>query len=125
MKNVLFLFCFVLALDSLVQAQVQLYGTLAGSAFTLHYNGNMNRCEKGQSITFISNGTVPAGPITISINGLPAQTIHNTSVSGASADLAAGDIKNGQEVTIVYDGTNFQMVSVSGNVTAGGGIGGS
>lgn len=120
LRNQCLFFCFALLPFTRVFGQVQLYGALAGSAFTLHYNGNMNRCEKGQSITFLSNGTIPAGGVTISINGLTAQAIHNS----AGANLAAGDIQSGQEVTIVYDGAEFQMTSVSGNVIAGSGIGG-
>lgn len=48
---------------------------------------------------------------TLNINGLGAKTIKNS----AGANLAANDILSGQIVVVEYDGTNFQMLSVTGN----------
>lgn len=51
---------------------------------------------------------------TLNVNGLGAKTIKNA----AAADLVANDILAGQVVILEYDGTNFQMLSPSGNLTA-------
>jgi hypothetical protein len=102
-------------------AQVQLTSTPVGNNFALQYPGNTTAYSKGQSITFKADHTITAGPITINVNSLGAVTILNT----AGNNLAAADILSGQEVTLVYDGTNFQMVSTSGNVGAGSGVFGS
>lgn len=47
------------------------------------------------------------GAATINVDGLGAKTIkkHN------DQDLASGDIESGQKVLLVYDGTNFQLLS--------------
>ncbi len=48
---------------------------------------------------------------TLAVNGLAAKTIKN-SVGG---NLAANDILAGQIIEVEYDGTNFQMLNISGN----------
>ncbi len=122
-QKVLPLVFLCLGLTGSLKAQVQLTATLSGgngtNAFVLNYPGNMNRYETGQVITFVSKstaGTIGSGtPTTININGLGVVNIFNS----AMGNLAAGDIKAGQEVTIIFDGTEFQMTSVSGNTVAG------
>lgn len=51
---------------------------------------------------------------TLNVNALGAKTIKNTK----AGDLVANDILLGQIVVVEYDGTNFQMVSTSGNLQA-------
>ncbi len=46
------------------------------------------------------------GASTLVVNGLAAKTIKKN----VSSDLAAGDILANQIITVIYDGTNFQMV---------------
>ncbi|HRS54719.1 MAG TPA: hypothetical protein P5250_08450 [Bacteroidales bacterium] len=53
------------------------------------------------------------GAVTVNVNGLgniPVKKNYNN-------DLAAGDIKTNQLVSIMYDGNNFQMLSQLGNTT--------
>lgn len=52
-------------------------------------------------------GTVNTGAATLNVNGLGAKTI----VRNGNVTLSDGDIKSGQVVTVIYDGTNFQMQS--------------
>lgn len=66
----------------------------------------------GMVINFKPNADNAASP-TLNVNGLGAKAI----VKNGSTPLAATDLKNGQVVSLVYDGTNFQMVAAS----AGGG----
>ena len=63
----------------------------------------------GMIISFKAN-TINTGAATLNVNGLGAKTI----VKEKDTTLANGDIKAGQWVSVVYDGTNFQMVSPVG-----------
>ena len=51
--------------------------------------------------------TANTGACTLDVNGLGAKTIKKN----ASSDLATGDILANQIVKVIYDGTNFQMMS--------------
>ncbi|MBZ5726823.1 MAG: hypothetical protein LAP87_17730 [Acidobacteriia bacterium] len=56
---------------------------------------------------------------TINFNSLGAKAIKK--VQGAiTTDLTANDLRAGQWVTLVYDGTNMQMLSQLGNAAGGG-----
>lgn len=66
----------------------------------------------GMVMNFKPNADNAASP-TLNVNGLGAKAI----VKNGSTPLAAADLKNGQVVSLVYDGTNFQLVAAS----AGGG----
>ena len=57
---------------------------------------------------------------TINFNSLGAITIKKAS-GGITTDLIANDMRAGQWVDLVYDGTNMQMQSTSGNGLAGSG----
>ena len=60
----------------------------------------------GQVFTFVAAGA-NTGATTININGIGAKSITK---NGTTA-LSAGDIATGQAITIVYDGTQFQVAS--------------
>lgn len=47
------------------------------------------------------------GSATLNVNGLGAKTIKKI----VTTDLDAGDIKNGQVVSVIYDGSNFQLLN--------------
>ena len=55
------------------------------------------------------------GSSTININSLGAKTLKKS----VSTNLAAADISSGQSFLIVYDGTNFQVIGLSGSGGAG------
>lgn len=67
----------------------------------------------GQQVWFKAN-TVNTGAATINLNALGAKTIKKVA-GGITTDLATNDIRAGQYVQLQYDGTNFQMLSASGN----------
>ena len=72
----------------------------------------------GQKITFKS-GAASTTSSTLNINGLGVKTIKKKN----DQNIAAGDIESGSIVTVVYDGTNFQMTSqlaTDGGLTIGG-----
>lgn len=66
----------------------------------------------GQQFTFIAAtaNSANSGVSTLAVNGLAQKTIKNS----AGGSLVVNDIIVGQVITVVYDGTNFQMLNVSG-----------
>lgn len=68
--------------------------------------------------------TANTGAASVNLNGLGAKTIKKA-VGGVTTDLEDNDIRAGQWVDVVYDGTNMQMQSLLGNVSPGGAPGGS
>jgi hypothetical protein len=62
---------------------------------------------QGESFSFIAGGT-NTGAATLNVNGLGAK---NITKRGATA-LAGNEILSGEAVTVQYDGTEFQLVSV-------------
>lgn len=60
----------------------------------------------GLMVTFKAN-TANTGAATLNVNGLGAKTIKRD----YNVDLNDGDIKAGQIVEVIYDGTNFQLLS--------------
>jgi hypothetical protein len=75
----------------------------------------------GQHFTFKAN-TANTGAATLNVNSLGAKTIKKVA-GGVTTDLSDNDIRSGQLVDVVYDGTNFQMQSTLGNAASGSGIG--
>lgn len=122
--------------EEATQAEVDA-GTAAGSAARLFQNPSTIRAKKyhdyaadaggtdayaitlspvitaysaGQVFTFKAN-TANTGAATLNVNALGAITIKKN----YNSDLADGDIKANQIVTVVYDGTNMQLVSPVAN----------
>lgn len=80
----------------------------------------MNAYVTGQVFSFVSAGA-NTGAVTININAIGAKSIKK---SGTLA-LAADDIPAGAAIQILYDGTNFQLISAassSGGAVASGAI---
>ena len=73
----------------------------------------------GATYIFKAN-TANTGAATINFNSLGAKTIKKVA-GGITTDLADNDIRSGQFVELVYDGTNMQMQSTLGNAASGGG----
>lgn len=62
--------------------------------------------------------TLNTGASTLALNGLSSKTIKK--LAGAiTTDLADNDIRAGQIVHVIYDGTNMQMLSQTGNIPGG------
>jgi hypothetical protein len=112
MKKVLFILFIVISIST--NAQVQLVSGGSANAYTLTFPGVLSYTN-GVSITFKAS-FANTGTATININSLGAKTI----MKQVSNNLASGDILSGQVVNLVYDGTNFQMISASGAVAGSG-----
>jgi hypothetical protein len=99
-----------------VQSNALSYAAAAGAVntFTVTLAPALTAYSVGQAVTFKANLANTASA-SVNVNGLGAKTIKKN----GDADLAANDIKINQFVTVVYDGTNFQMVSQLGNASGG------
>jgi hypothetical protein len=76
---------------------------------------NLAAYATGQMFYFIAAGD-NTGAVTLNIDSLGAKAV----TRDGSVALAAGDLKSGEVVVVVYDGTRFQVVSQinsAGNVT--------
>lgn len=81
------------------------YAVATGSsnAYAITLTPAVTSYVAGQAFTFQANFT-NTGAATLNVNSLGAKTIKRE----GSTDLRASDIANGQIVTVIYDGTNFQ-----------------
>ena len=70
----------------------------------------------GNRFWFKAN-TANTGAATVNFCSVGAKTIKKA-VGGVTTDLADNDIRAGQIVEVIYDGTNMQMLSVLGNAAA-------
>ncbi len=80
--------------------------TGSGNAFNLSLSPPITSYQKGMVFNFISNQSI-TGASTLNINNLGTVSIKKN----FNHDLDGCEIQNGQAVTVVYDGTNFQMTS--------------
>lgn len=80
-------------------------------------SANFAAYAAGQMFSFTAANTI-TGAVTLDINGLGAKQVTKT----GNVALIANDILAGQVVTVVYDGTRFQVVNRS-NLAAPGPIG--
>lgn len=67
-----------------------------------------------RQIFWFTANTANTGAATVNFNALGAKTIKKLA-GGITTDLADNDIRAGQSVEVMYDGTNMQMLSQLGN----------
>lgn len=82
----------------------------ASDAYVISLDPTIYSYVTGQIVTFKAN-TANTGAATINVDGLGAVDIKKN----YNEDLATGDILADQIVMLIYDGTNFQMLSQLGN----------
>jgi len=86
---------------------VKLIGSVSGTnTITGSLTPALTAYAAGQMFYFVAAGD-NTGAVTLNINSLGAK---NVTKDGATA-LSAAEIKSGQTVVVVYDGTRFQMVN--------------
>ena len=93
----------------------------ANDTYTATLSPAITAYVTGAHYRFKAN-TANTGAATINLNALGAKTIVKAA-GGITTALADNDIRAGQWVDLVYDGTNMQMQSTLGNAAAGGGSG--
>ena len=86
---------------------VKLIGSVSGTdTITGSLTPALTAYAAGQMFYFVAAGD-NTGAVTLNINSLGAK---NVTKNGTTA-LAAGEIKSGQTVAVIYDGTRFQIVN--------------
>jgi len=88
--------------------------TGAADAYVIALDPALSGYITGMPIFFKAANT-NTGASTLDINGLGTKSIKKST----DVALAAGDIKAGQIVLVVYDGTNFQMIGSAGTGKVG------
>jgi len=95
-------------------AQVQISATGPANSFIINYPGNLGgSIPSGMALTFFSNQSV-TGATSITINGIGP----NPLLKNLNQPLGTNDILPGQAVSAIYDGINWQMLSISANSSA-------
>lgn len=94
--------------DNLTTVQTYDYAASSGGtdAYAITVTPAPTAYTTGQVFTFKAD-VANTGAATLNVNSLGAKTIKKN----VSSDLATGDILANQIVTVIYDGTNFQMQS--------------
>lgn len=88
--------------------------TGVADAYAIALTPTITAYAEGQEFTFKA-ANANTGASTLAVDGLATLSIKKN----GNVDLAADDIKDGQEVTVVYDGTDLQMTSHLGNEAGG------
>ena len=98
-----------------------LYAADAGAndTYTATLSPAITAYATGAHYAFSAN-TANTGAATINFNALGAKTIVKVA-GGITTTLADNDIRAGQYVDLIYDGTNMQMQSLLGNAPSGSG----
>lgn len=101
--------------------EASLFAADAGStdAYVITLTPAITAYVTGAHYWFKAN-TANTGAATININSVGAKTIVKAA-GGITTALSDNDIRAGQWVDLVYDGTNMQMQSLLGNAPAGAG----
>lgn len=98
----------------------RLCGTLTSSggptAYALTPAVALGSYATGERFAFKINAT-NTGASTLNISGLGAKNIYKQTISGPAA-IVAGDLVTGQMVEVMYDGTQFQIISGIGAAAA-------
>lgn len=95
------------------QKGVEIGGSTTGSANAYVFTPSPAIAAYAAGMTFrLKANFANSGAATLNVSGLGAVAIKK--LDGATA-LVSGDIASGQEFVVIYDGTNFQMVSPVGN----------
>ncbi|MBY0425453.1 MAG: hypothetical protein K2Q22_07450, partial [Cytophagales bacterium] len=112
MKKYILLYYLVFLLTIHSFSQVALTSTGANNVFNIQYPANITSLSSGLMVTFFSNQTITNTGTSIVLNGLGPNNLYKN----VNVPLTSGDIKAGQSVTMIFDGTNWQLLSTSANV---------
>jgi hypothetical protein len=108
------------ALTTIINPGASAYCADAGStgAYACALSPPITAYTTGSHYFFRAN-TANTGVATLALNGIASPVTIKKQIGGATTDLDANDIRAGQIVEVVYDGTNFQMLSMLANVPGG------
>jgi hypothetical protein len=88
--------------------------TNSGNSYSTALSPAAGGYEAGLIVHFRSPAD-NSGPSTLNVNSLGPKNIYKN----FNQPLAAGDIRDGQMVSVIYDGSGFQMISPTGNSGSG------
>jgi hypothetical protein len=108
------------ALSTIINPGASAYCADAGStdAYACALTPSITAYTTGAHYFFKAN-TANTGAATLALNGIASPVTIKKPVGGVTTDLVDNDIRAGQIVEVVHDGTNFQMVSQLGNAPGG------
>jgi hypothetical protein len=108
------------ALSTIINPGASAYCADAGSsdAYACSLTPPITAYTTGSHYFFRAN-TANTGAATLALNGIASPVTIKKPVGGVTTDLVDNDIRAGQIVEVVHDGTNFQMVSQLGNAPGG------
>lgn len=108
-------FAFILFYSIVGYSQVLITSTGTLNNFIVNYPANISVLQSGMEITFFSNQTITNSPsLNVNLTGL------RPIFKNVNQSLSNGEIKAGQAVTVVFDGTNWQLMSTVSPSTATG-----
>jgi hypothetical protein len=81
----------------------------ADNAYTITPSPAITSYAVGQSWLIRPDRTNTASP-TLNVNGIGASTLYKIGITGLAQTLAAGEIQQGREFMVAYDGVYFNMV---------------
>jgi len=96
-----------------------IFATASGTnAINLNLTPAITSYTAGMVVNFraVASNT---GNVTINVNGLGAKNIFKN----IGTALAPNDILNGQMISVIYDGSNFQLLTINTNTQTGTGNG--
>lgn len=104
-----------------LQLSTEVYGasSTGNDTYTITMTPTVTSLTTGNHFFFKAD-VANTGACTLKLDSLPSVTIKKN----GTADLGDGDIKAGQIVHVIYDGTNFQLLGFDGNVYSDGDTGG-
>jgi hypothetical protein len=108
------------ATDSVNMSQLQagaanhLTGVAGADTITASATPAITAYAAGNKFTFVAAGA-NTGAVTLNINGLGAKAVTKSGVGA----LSAGDIAASSVVSVIYDGTQFQLVAASASSIQG------
>jgi hypothetical protein len=85
-------------------------GVYAAGVYAVTLDPALGAYAAGVMVRFRAD-SANTGAVDVNVNGLGVKNVFKY----GAVELEAGDIRSGQEVTLSYDGTNFQIVSPLGN----------
>jgi len=84
--------------------------TVAGTVDAITVTGDIQTLQTGQFLRFVAAGDNATTTPTLNWNSLGAKNIKKI-VSGSATNLVAGDIRSGEYVDLIYDGTQFILLN--------------
>jgi hypothetical protein len=94
------------------------YGGVAGgttTALTITVTPSISSYATGAGFSFFMGGSANGGATTLNVNAIGAKNIYKRDGAGGLTALVSGDLPANVLARVVYDGTQFQMITLPQN----------